>query len=57
MLLGTLGQTLLGAVLGNGAIGQIGGQLGQAGIQRLVVGNVMSHSRQDEFEADDLGVV
>lgn len=57
VLLGTLGQTLLGAVLGNGAIGQIGGQLGQAGIQRLVVGNVMSHSRQDEFEADDLGVV
>ena len=57
VLLGTLGQTLLGAVLGNGALGQIGGQLGQVGIQRLVVGNVMSHSRQDEFEADDLGVV
>jgi len=57
VLLGTLGQTLLGAILGNGALGQVGGQLGQAGIQRLVVGNVMSHSRQDEFEADDLGVV
>lgn len=57
VLLGTLGQTILSAVLGNGTIGQIGGQLGQAGIQRLVVGNVMSHSRQDEFEADDLGVV
>lgn len=57
VLLGTLGQTLLGAVLGNGALGQVGGSLGQAGIQRLVVGNVMSHSRGEEFEADDLGVV
>ncbi|MBC2666239.1 M48 family metalloprotease [Novosphingobium flavum] len=57
VLLGTLGQAVLGAVLGNGTIGQIGGQIGQAGIQRLVVGNVMSHSRQDEFQADDLGVV
>lgn len=56
VLLGTLGQAVLGAVLGNGALGQIGGQLGQAGIQRLVVGNVMSHSRQDEFQADDLGL-
>ncbi|MBC2668057.1 M48 family metalloprotease [Novosphingobium piscinae] len=57
VLLGTLGQTLLGAILGNGAMGQVGNQIGQAGIQRLVVGTVMSHSRQDEFEADDLGVV
>ena len=57
VLLGTIGQTLLGALLGNGALGQVGGQLGQAGIQRLVVGSVMSHSRQDEFEADDLGVI
>lgn len=56
VLLGTLGQTLLGAVLGNGALGQVGGSLGQAGIQRLVVGRVMSHSRAEEFEADDLGV-
>jgi len=56
VLLGTLGQTLLGAVLGNGALGQVGGSLGQAGIQRLVVGSVMSHSRGEEFEADDLGV-
>ena len=56
VLLGTLGQTLLGAVLGNGALGQIGGSLGQAGINRLVVGSVMSHSRGEEFEADDLGV-
>lgn len=56
VLLGTLGQTILGAVLGNGAVGQIGGQLGQAGIQRLVVGNVMSHSRADEFAADDYGI-
>ena len=57
VLLGTLGQTLLGALLGNGAVGQVGSQLGQAGIQRLVVGNVMSHSRADEFQADDLGLV
>ena len=57
VLLGTLGQTLLGAVLGNGTLGRVGGSLGQAGIQRLVVGNVMSHSRAEEFEADDLGVV
>lgn len=56
VLLGTLGQTLLGAVLGNGAVGQIGGKLGQAGIQRLVVGNVMHHSRSEEFAADDFGV-
>ena len=56
VLLGTLGQTLLGAILGSGTVGQIGGQLGQAGIQRLVVGDVMHHSRKEEFEADDLGV-
>lgn len=52
VLLGTIGQTLLGAIFG-----QAGSQLGGAGIQRLVVGNVMSHSRQDEFEADDLGLI
>lgn len=56
VLLGTLGQSVLGAVLGNGALGRIGGQVGQLGIQRLVVGNVMSHSRKDEFESDDLGI-
>jgi predicted Zn-dependent protease len=56
VLLGTLAQGVLGAILGNGAVGQIGNSVGQAGIQRLVVGNVMSHSRADEFEADDLGV-
>ncbi|MBU3991135.1 MAG: M48 family metalloprotease [Alphaproteobacteria bacterium] len=56
VLLGTLGQTVLGAILGNGAVGQIGGQLGQAGIQRLVVGDVMHHSRSEEFEADDFGI-
>lgn len=56
VMLGTIGQTLLGAILGNGAVGQIGNQLGQAGIQRLVVGNIMSHSRKEEFESDDLGV-
>jgi len=57
VLLGALGQAVLGAVLGNGALGQFGGSLGQAGINRLVVGSVMSHSRGEEFEADDLGVI
>ena len=57
VLLGTLGQAVLGGLLGNGSLGQIGQKLGQSGIQRLVVGNVMSHSRKDEFEADDLGTV
>ncbi|WP_295636039.1 M48 family metalloprotease, partial [Novosphingobium sp.] len=57
VLLGALGQAVLGGLLGNGTLGQVGQQLGQTGIQRLVVGNVMSHSRKDEFEADDLGTV
>lgn len=57
VLLGALGQAVLGGLLGNSALGQVGQQLGQSGIQRLVVGNVMSHSRKDEFEADDLGTV
>jgi predicted Zn-dependent protease len=57
VLLGTLGQAVLGGLLGNGAVGQIGSQLGQAGINRLVVGHVMAHSRGEEFEADDLGEI
>ena len=57
VLLGALGQAVLGGLLGNGSFGQVGQKLGQSGIQRLVVGNVMSHSRKDEFEADDLGTV
>ena len=57
VLLGALGQAVLGGLLGNGTLGQVGQKLGQSGIQRLVVGNVMSHSRKDEFEADDLGTV
>lgn len=57
VLLGTLGQAVLGGLLGNSTLGQVGQQLTQTGIQRLVVGNVMSHSRKDEFEADDLGTV
>lgn len=56
-LLGALGQAMLGSVLGGGAVGQLGNQLGQAGINRLVVGHVMAHSRSEEFEADDLGAV
>lgn len=54
-LLGALGQAVLGSVLGGGAIGQLGSQIGQAGISRLVVGHVMAYSRGEEFEADDLG--
>lgn len=57
VLLGTLGQAVLGGLLGKGATSGIGGQLVQGGVQRLVVGNIMSHSRSDEFEADDLGVI
>ncbi|WP_298671422.1 M48 family metalloprotease [uncultured Sphingomonas sp.] len=56
VLLGSLGQAVLGAILGNGQLGQKLGQFGTSGINRLVVGNVMHHSRQQEFEADDLGV-
>lgn len=56
-LLGALGQAVLGSVLGGGAMGQIGSQIGQAGINRLVVGHVMAYSRGEEFEADDLGAV
>lgn len=56
-LLGALGQAVLGGVLGGGAIGQLGNQIGQAGINRLVMGHVMAYSRGEEFEADDLGGV
>ncbi|WCT77169.1 M48 family metalloprotease [Novosphingobium humi] len=56
-LLGALGQAVLGSVLGGGAIGQLGNQIGQAGINRLVAGHVMAYSRGEEFEADDLGGV
>lgn len=56
-LLGALGQAVLGGVLGNGALGQFGQQVGQAGINRLVTGHVMAYSRAEEFEADDLGGV
>gem|GEM_PF-87600 len=56
-MLGALGQAVLGGVLGNGTLGRIGNQIGQAGINRLVVGHVMAYSRGEEFEADDLGGV
>ncbi|WP_295630728.1 M48 family metallopeptidase, partial [Novosphingobium sp.] len=35
VLLGALGQAVLGGLLGNGTLGQVGQQLGQTGIQRL----------------------
>ena len=51
-ILGALGQIFAAKVLGNGALGQ----MANAGVQRLAVGNIMSHSRAEEFEADDLGI-
>jgi len=41
-----LGALILGAVTGSGAIGQIAGQVGQL--------NVLSYSREQEYEADSL---
>jgi predicted Zn-dependent protease len=50
---GALGQAILGAVLGQGSVL---GQLANVGVNRLVVGDTMGFSRNQEFEADDLGV-
>jgi predicted Zn-dependent protease len=55
--MGSIGQALLGGLLGNSTLGKVFGSLGNAGINRMVVGHVMSHSRAEEFEADDLGVI
>lgn len=52
-ILGALGQGLAGALLGKGALGQLAKQ----GIANGVQYHVMSYSRAEEFEADDLGVL
>jgi predicted Zn-dependent protease len=52
-ILGTLGQVLAGAVLGNGTLGQ----LATKGISLGVTSHILSYSRGEEYEADDLGVV
>ncbi|MFN3470540.1 MAG: M48 family metalloprotease [Novosphingobium sp.] len=51
-LLGALGTVLAGAVLGNGALGQIGQQIFSTGSQLLT----LKYSRGQETEADNLGI-
>jgi predicted Zn-dependent protease len=51
-LLGALGTILSGALLGNGALGQIGQQIFSTGSQLLT----LKYSRGQETEADNLGV-
>ncbi|HMP56653.1 MAG TPA: M48 family metalloprotease, partial [Novosphingobium sp.] len=51
-LLGVLGQVLLGATLGNSAIGQIGQKVVSQGSQMLT----LRFSRSQEIEADNLGI-
>ncbi len=52
-MIGGLFQALAGAALGNGTLGQ----LATKGIGYAVNLNILSYSRKEEFEADDLGVV
>lgn len=51
-LLGALGTILSGALLGNGALGQIGQQIFSTGSQLLT----LKYSRGQETEADNLGI-
>jgi predicted Zn-dependent protease len=51
-LLGVLGQVLAGAVLGNTALGQLGQQIAGSAPQLAT----LSYSRNQEIEADQLGV-
>ena len=51
-LLGVLGQVLAGAVLGNSALGQLGQQIAGSAPQLAT----LSYSRNQELEADRLGV-
>lgn len=51
-LLGVLGQVLLGATLGNSAVGQIGQKVISQGSQMLT----LRYSRTQEVEADNLGI-
>ncbi len=52
-LLGALGQLATGLLLGGGMVGQVVNQAISLG----VTSHVLSYSRKEEFEADDLGVV
>lgn len=51
-LLGVLGQVLSGAILGNSALGQLGQQIAGTAPQLAT----LSYSRNQELEADQLGV-
>lgn len=51
-IIGTLGTLLSGALLGNGALGQIGQKIFSTGSQLLT----LKYSRGQETEADNLGV-
>lgn len=51
-ILGALGSILSGAILGNGALGQIGQQIFSSGSQLLT----LKYSRSQETEADNLGI-
>ena len=52
-IFGALGQVLAGAVLGNSTLGQ----LATKGISLGVNAHILSYSRGEEYEADDLGVL
>lgn len=51
-ILGVLGTVLSGAILGNGALGQIGQEIFSTGSQLLT----LKYSRGQETEADNLGI-
>ncbi|MFM2372822.1 MAG: hypothetical protein RIS85_2544 [Pseudomonadota bacterium] len=51
-ILGALGTLLSGAVLGNGALGQVGQKIFSTGSQLLT----LKYSRSQETEADNLGI-
>ena len=52
-LLGALGQVIAGVVLGDSAIGQLGQQIIGTGAQAALLG----YSRNQEYQADDLGIL
>ncbi len=52
-LLGALGQVIAGVVLGDSALGQLGQQIIGTGAQAALLG----YSRNQEYQADDLGIL
>ncbi len=52
-LLGALGQVIAGVVLGDSALGQLGQQIIGTGAQAAILG----YSRNQEYQADDLGIL